>query len=296
LLIDFGIFALDDLGVFQTNNSIGTMENITITNGIYDEFHLQSSTSGTFTTSLDNWTSPTVLLAKFQNSLSAGNIYLNGMIIENLLIKKRKINTLTWEDVVTLSFNNSIVNYSYIDNLVEGSETYEYAVFPSTSTVTGDYIINNIDVDFEGAFLLDKNSNYQLLYNLELGDVNLNIPNSTVELLGAQYPIIMYSSDVQYKSGSLKAMLVSNTTATGSGIDAVAEKIYRKTLMDFLTNKNPKILKDMGGQYILINIVGAPKLTPNNSLNGFIYDLSFDWVEVGNATNNDSLILAGIKE
>lgn len=296
MLISGSIFGLTDSGVFKTDNSIGTMQNININNAVYDEVHLQSITSGTFTTSLDSWTSSTVLLAKFKDDLAAGNVDMNGMLIDTILIKKRKVDDLAWTTVAEITFDSDTYNYTYIDKLVESSETYEYAIIPASSGTEGDLSTGEIDVLFEGAFLLNKDYNYQLFYNFELGDVNLNIPNSTVELLGSKYPIILYSATTNYKSGSVKCMLVSSSISTLSGnIDVNAEKIYRKNLMDFLTDKKPKILKDMGGLFSLISITSIPKLTPNNDLNAFIYDLSFDFVECG-STDYNSLIAAGILE
>lgn len=297
MLISMGLFGYSDNGVFKTDAPIGTMQNITLNNGIYDEFHIQSTTSGTFTTSLDNWTSSTLLLAKFQNSLSAGNIMLNGMAIDKLKIKKRKINTLIWSDVASITFDSDTVNYQYTDKLVESSETFEYSIIPCSSSVEGEYSTGQIDVLFDGAFLSDAESNYQLFYNYELGDINLNMPNSTVELLGSQYPIIIYSATTQYKSGSIRAMLISSTTVNAYGvIDVNAEKLYRNTLITFLTNKKPKILKSTDGQFMLISIIGTPKLSPNNDLNAYIYDLSFDFVECGNIYDYTTLLAANIIE
>ena len=295
MLIGLGVFALDDLGVFQTQNSIGTTQNITLTNGVYDEFHLQNVYTSTFASTLDNWTSSTLLLAKFQDNLSAGNIDIGGLTIETLKIKKRKIDTLVWEDVAEIIFSSDTSTYTHNDRLVESSEEYEYVIQPCTSSVEGDYsAITSIDVLFEGAFLFDADYNYRLFYNFELGDVITNIPNSTVEFLGAKYPIVLYSAITDYKSGSIRAMLISDATVSANAIDIKAEKVYRKALMEFLNNKQPKLLKSMDGNYMLISITSTPKLSPVNSLNAFVYDLSFDFVEINDASDYDILVENGI--
>jgi hypothetical protein len=88
-------------------------------------------------------------------------------------------------------------------------------------------------------------------------------------------------------------MLISDATVSANAIDIKAEKVYRKALMEFLNNKQPKLLKSMDGNYMLISITSTPKLSPVNSLNAFVYDLSFDFVEIGN-TDYDILVENGI--
>ena len=293
LLTSLSIFGFSNEGVYKTNNSVGELSSVMMTNGIYDEIYIQSSPTYTFTTDLDNWTSSTVLLAKFHNNLSGGNVSVNGLTVEYLIVKRRKINTLIWETVVSIPFDKTIRNYEIFDRLVEANEEYEYAVVPATLSVEGEYAVGNIETNFIGSFLFDNTHNYRLFYNFELGDVDCNFSNSTIEVLGNTYPIVMYSSNVNYKSGSVKAALISDTSASQYNIDPIVEKVYRKGLKDFLTNKKPKILKSMDGLYSLISIVGTPKLKPYNQLNGFIYDIDFNWVEVG-ATDYSTLLAAGI--
>jgi hypothetical protein len=265
------------------------MESITLSHGCFDELHIQSTPTRAFTTSLDTWTSSTKLLAKFQNNLSAGNINLNGLIVDQLKIKRRKLGELTWQDVTALEFYDSTPTYQYIDCLVEAAETYEYASVPSTSSVEGTYSTGQVDVDFDGGFIFDKDTKFHALYNFEIGDVNFNQPNSTVELLGSKYPIVMYAATTSYISGSVKCMVVSDSSALECEIDPAAEKAKRLALMAFMTNKRPKMVKDASGYFMLINVVGTPKLEPIMMLNAYIYNIEFDYVEIGDPYDTTTL-------
>jgi hypothetical protein len=294
ILIGVSIFSFDDLGMFQTNNGIGVPTSIDFTNSIIDEVHIKEDTNTTFTPEKEVWLPSTIALAKFQGDLHYGNFTLYGLEITTLKFRKRKTNELKWITFGSLPFSKDINTYEIIDRLIESGEEYEYAVLPTTSTIEGDMKKAIITTEFEGMFISDKDSYYKLIYNYNLGDINFNSQNSLIETLGNTYPTIMYSSS-NFQSGSLQCMLVSDSTiTTGGSIDIKVEKALRRQIMTFLTNKKPKVLRDSSGNFMIINILNTPRLIPHNELNQQLYDLFFEFVEVANPHDENSLLLTGL--
>lgn len=56
--------------------------------------------------------------------------------------------------------------------------------------------------------------------------------------------------------------------------------------MSFLTNKNPKILKDFSGNSVCVLIVGQPQINPYSNTN--VYELSFEWIEVADVSEYEN--------
>jgi len=293
-LISLGIFAFDDYGVFMTNNGIGVPTSIEASNSIIDEVHIKQDTSLTFTSQKENWLPSTIGIAKFQDDLHYGNFTLYSQEITHLKFKKRLTNSLQWITFSTVVFDKDVTTYETIDRLIEADEEYQYGICASTDTIEGDLKTATITTSFDGMFISDKDSYYKLIYNYNLGDIVSNQGNSIIETLGSVYPTIMYSS-TNYQTGSLQCMLISDTTLlAGGAIDIKVEKALRKQIMTFLTNKKAKLLKDSSGNFMVISIVGMPKLTPHNELSQQLYDLSFEFIEICDATNEDSLILVDL--
>ena len=104
----------------------------------------------------------------------------------------------------------------------------------------------------------------------------------------------MYSAS-NFKQGSLRCMLISDNTVDAYGaIDKKTEKALRNQIMSFLTNKKPKLLKDGSGNFIGIQIIGTPTLSPHNELGQQIYDLSFEFIETVDLSDENMLKYSGI--
>jgi len=294
ILVGNSLFGYSDLGMFITDTNIGTPTEIKLQDSIVDELYIKTDTSTPFSTTKETWLPSTVIKAPFIDDLHGGNMNLAGLTITELRFKRRKIDSLEWLHFATIPFDPKQNIYEVIDRMIESYEEYEYAITPYSTGIEGDYKTAQIEATFDDCFIFDKNNNYKLMYNFELSEIPYNIPSSQIETLGSKFPIIVYNSDLNYRSSSIKCMLVSDRTILdGSVISGKDEKILRTNIMAFLTNKKPKIIKDASGNFIMI-LVSNPKIVPNNSLNGLIYDLSFDFIEIGDSFDEQTLINADL--
>ena len=289
------IFTYDDYGIIITDTNIGTPTEVRLKNSIVDELYMETKTKKQFTTDKESWTPTTVLKAPFTNDLHAGNINLAGLEITELRFKRRKIDSTKWIHFATIPYTKEQEIYSVLDKFNASFDDYEYAVTPYASGIEGDYKTKQILSEFEGCFIFDKENMYSLVYNFELGDIVFNIPSSTIDTLNGEYPIVTYNSNMRNKVGSIKCMLVSDSTIESDGqIDGKQEKLLRNKIIQFLTNKKPKCIKDGAGNAMVMDMINNPKLTPENSLNQMIYQISFDFVETGNIENEQTLRLFGL--
>lgn len=281
MIIGYSLYGDTDTMVFQTINPIGSIYRMELTDSIIDEVEVRERTDLIYSTDKEEWTYDTLLLAKFQGNLEAGNINLNGMTVEKIMFKKRRVEDLVWQDLVSYSIQDGVNVYQFVDRLVEAGTEYEYAILPiGEGGYEGKYNVERIVAEFEGTYICDKDNVFRLFYNLEYGDIENIISSSVIETF-AQYPVVTYGN-LDYKRGSIQCLILSDSTVDNGDIDLAQEKILRKQIIQFLKNKKPKILKDSSRNYLMIAIIGSPKEIPNNDLAQQIYNISFDWVEIGN--------------
>ena len=60
-------------------------------------------------------------------------------------------------------------------------------------------------------------------------------------------------------------------------------------MLDYLTNKEPKIIKDWNGNAWLVYITGNPSVTYSNEYGMGIMDVSADWTEIGSMNSKSDL-------
>lgn len=286
MIISYDFFGYEDGTLFDSNVSLGTYNRLELKNGKFDEVKIDEEILA-YDSGKKEWGYYTVFKAEFKNDLEAGNVNLNGVPIIKFKLQKRKSTELLWQDVKEFDFDINIQQYVIIDKFVESGETYEYSLMPvGAGEIYGDRSTLSVDCEFENTWIFDKDIIYQLLYNLEYSEIE-NIQKSvTFETLGSQYPIIV-DSDLDYRQSSIKAMLVSNGSMNGN-IDVKQEKLNRKQIVSFLKSRQPKILKDGGGNYILVKLSNVKEM-PKNEFNQRLYDISFSWTEIGDALDDKTL-------
>lgn len=294
MLLGYNYFIGTDTSmVFSNTNSIGSIDYMTNTKGIFDEIYIDEDITKTKSTTKDDWIYSTLFDAKFQNNLEAGNITNQGVAIEKIRFQKRLINTMTWELIKEMNFSVLQQQYIIYDKYIKNNYEYEYSILPITSNIEGKRTIANITPQYDGIWLIDKNNDYQLLFNIDMGTMEHNQPNSMIETLGSQYPIVVYSQ-LDYKKGTIKALVLSSQSINGELLNSKNEKEYRNSLMTFLKNKKPKVLKGINGDYMVISIVGTPTEVYNNDLQQIIADVEISYVEIDDILRENVLVENGL--
>ena len=296
---------IDNDGIaFDVCNPISSpIQNLTISNAMFDEFTVSKNVGIDFDVNKDKeWLDNTLMLAHFYGNLNAGTIGVDNYRIASIQFLRRKKGETEWQICKECAYQSEIKFYSLEDRYIESEQEYEYCIRPTARVYddTGAYVETIIGenspttlvrVVFNYAHLFDAETSYDFLYNFKLGDITSNIDANTITTLGGQYPFTIYGAS-KYKAGSVTCLLVTEESATGS-IDVGAEKILRNNIDKFLSNKKPKILKCDDGTYLLISISDNYVLTPNENLLGS-YTLSFNYTEIGDANDVNTLKKYGL--
>lgn len=283
------------------------MQDVVMQNGVYDELEVlqNATTNKQEITKSTSWNDNTLMLAKFQNNLSAGSVSVGNNEVYSIQFLKRKKGETEWQLCQELIYNKDQETYSFTDKYIESQQTYQYAIRPTARQYddSGMYVgiiigenspqseKSEINVVFDYAHLFDNEFSYDLLYNFKLGDITSNIDANTITTLGGQYPFTIYGAS-KYKTGSVSCLLVTEESAIGS-INVWKEKELRNNIDKFLSNKKPKILKCDDGTYMLISISDNYTLIPDENLLGS-YSLSFNYTEIGDANDVDTLKKYGL--
>lgn len=252
--------------------------------GLIDQIYVDKDINIPYTTEKpDNWTYNTVLNAKFQNNLEGGSVGADGFQIEKIRFQKRRWDELEWQDVAEIKYMpNETLLYEAIDKYVANNFIYQYSIVPITSSIIGNRVVSDeIEAKFNGIFISDKNSNYKLLYDIEISEIENNVGSGLFQPINSQYPIVTYS-DLDYDSFSITSTFISAETTTKNGdVDIRMERLGKDRLLKFMKNGKPKVYRDHHGSLKLVTVMGNPKEIPYNNIKG-IAKLSFQLVEIGN--------------
>lgn len=298
IALDYSPFANTRNKYFSSLNETVRYDKARFEQAIFEEVHLFESVDIICSADKKEWDFDTVFLWK-GNSLEAGNVGLNGLPINQLLLRKRKKDEHRFEYIKSFDFDVNTQFYEFKDRFIESYEDYVYGIQPAGGSIenpiTGETTIAQIETEFDAVWIVGKDTQYKLMYNLEVGDYTTVIPTSITETLGNQFPIMSKSGNVKYRQGNIQCMLVSDGTMNKFDISPKDEKRLRKSIMAFLTDNKPKFFKDGSGESMLISIMNAPTLSPNNSLSQLMYNIQVEFVEVG-GISADSLINSGLLE
>ena len=292
----FGDYIYEDIMYHDGYNKLE------ITSGLLDHLYVDGNTDTVIEDKPVEWGYTTILNADFKNSLEAGSVKAGGVKIEKIRFQKRSEDELEWQDIGELMYNSGTMLYEMIDKYIAKGETYKYSLIPVTPNIYGGRVESaTIVADFDGVFISDKDYNYSLLYDIEVGQIIHNTSSALFEPQYSRFPKIIHSS-LNYISFPVTATFVTaetvDLTNSGRGTDVRSERLGKDSLLKFMTNGKPKVYRDKDGLLKLVSVVGKPEEIPFNTIAG-ISKLSFQMVEIGHIDSetlkaNDMLV--GISE
>lgn len=227
---------------------------ISISNGNYDELFGTDNPNVEFNDTSKKWDYDTRFYAKFQGNLMAGNVDYAASMVSSVRIKRRKNDEHQWFTMFDIPINtNDDFNFELIDRYAQGSQDYYYAMIPVIEHVEGNINKNSIRSEFSNYFILDRDVSYPIIFNTGLSlDLYKNI--GVVNTLGRKYPFVISNGLSQYKTGTLDFALIPVVNC-----EVYTDNIYnyRTQFEKWLTNGEPKILKDWTGQIYMMDITSS---------------------------------------
>ncbi|MBR0596968.1 hypothetical protein [Sinanaerobacter chloroacetimidivorans] len=257
-----------------------------IKNGIFDDLYV--SKNGNMNDSSEiptDWDFNTILYAMFKNNLLAGNIEYTSSQVSSIRLKRRIKNTYDWITLFEIPVSDSSdFIFERYDFYNQSNIEYEYALVPVINNIEGTMSINEVLSEFEGIFILEKDRVFKTILDIELQSQK-NRPNTIVNTIDRKYPFVVSNGQNNYYSGSVSATFIEQDNNSDFKINDGWK--FRESLMEFLQNGKPKILKYDDGRMWLVSIVDNPSEQPDGHPQKIT--TTFNWVETGDAKSSNDL-------
>lgn len=150
---------------------------------------------------------------------------------------------------------------------------------------------------FDKVFIMGKDEEYLSLFAGVAYETGETVQKVGVhEPYGSKYPVIIRNANTHYRTGGVQGSLLlddsfQNIQDKGTRIENSKK---RKWAEDFLSDGNPKIIKDWNGNIWLTEIVDNVISEFNNSAGMAYVDIKASWVEIGSPFSSEDLAKAGL--
>ena len=256
-----------------------SITSITLQSGIYDDLFCSDNPDK----STKDWDYDTRFYARFQNNLFAGNVDYSASNVSMMRIKRRKNNEHEWIRIHEIPIEqNSDFDFEVFDRYAQACQDYYYALIPMINSVEGNMSKSQIYSEFDSYFITDKSISYPIIIDTSLS-LEIQKQTSIVNTMGSKYPFVISNSINNYKKGSLQFGLVPMIDCELYPEDGYE---YRQQFEKWITNGEPKILKDWTGQIFMIQIIDT---IPIDFSFWKLPSYTLNFVEVGDSSNEDDL-------
>lgn len=226
--------------------------------------------------------SNTVMLARYENNLNAGNSINVGEDINEWEIRRLDVATNVLEDLGSVPVATTNIN----DFTAVRDRTYRYEVFGRTDNLFTEAVISDdISPSFFGWYLIDVTTNESIRFDLDVQSGTLsNVRDVTEHQTFAQYPSIAFGRRNYYR-GTIRAFggMVDCTGTVTDNNGVIFDADYQETLKTFLNNGNEKIMKDRKGIIYRVQTWGA-NIDYNDDIGQQPYSISWNFAEVGDVS------------
>lgn len=272
-----------------TPTDFTNINNIRIENGIYDHMNITKDVDFDYTTELPGkWNLQTQFDADFNGTITAGNVDYILAQISSIKVKRRVKGTFDWITLFTIPISKvSDVDFVRYDYIAKNNETYEYAIVPVIGNTEGEYSINSIKSEFYGIFITDNKSSYKFLEGASYSGNERSNQTGIFEPYGSKYPVVIKNGALSYDKGTLTGTVITFDTNQELDREGTIERL--KAIENFLTEPTGKILKDFNGNIWLVSITDNIPVTYYSEVGMGFAQVSFNWNEIGNATDSGDL-------
>ena len=181
----------------------------------------------------------------------------------------------------------SDVDFVRYDYIAKNNETYEYAIVPVIGNTEGEYSINSVKSEFYGIFITDNKSSYKFLEGASYSGNERSNQTGIFEPYGSKYPVVIKNGALSYDKGTLTGTVITFDANQELDREGTIERL--KAIENFLTEPTGKILKDFNGNIWLVSITDNIPVTYYSEVGMGFAQVSFNWNEIGNATDSGDL-------
>lgn len=289
-------FCRDANALNPAPTSASSYTTVKLSNGVFDHWNVSRDVTSPLTTEIPTvWDFLTVMDCNFNGNIEAGNLDFTLSTIDSIKIKRKKLDEFQWVTLKEFPVSGeSALSFSITDNFAQSGVEYEYAFVPVSAGVEGNYITNSISTKFDGIFICDADTVYRFYSGVTYGAEERVQKIGVFEPYGRQYPVVVSNGVINYSKGSFTGNILPNDYMKNRIFDRKEMTEKKKELLQFLTNKKPKIIKDWNSQCWLVVIVDNPNVNYDAASSMGLMNVSANWVEIGDSNNNKDLYNAGL--
>lgn len=278
--------------------SVNNVTTVQVQNGIFDHFHLTNNTTNDYSPIKNTeWAYLDIIVANFDNNINGGNVDFLLQYLTAIKVKRRIRGTFNWVTLKTVTVKAfEDLNFAFNDYIAANNTDYEYALVPILNGAEGDYITNSITSQFKGVFICEKDSIYKFYAGVSYGTGKRVKKIGVFEPYGSKYPVIVANAKTNYYSNSISFTVLPLDYEENRIMDRYEINKLTEEILNYITDNKAKIIKDWNGNIFLIYPSSEPNITYDNNWGMGKVDISFDYVEVGDANNEKDLMEFGLVE
>ena len=274
-----------------TPTDIDNITKVELSNGWYDDLRISNNVTEELSSEVNqDWDWNTILHAKFDDSVGAGNVLWTFDEVSHLLVKRKKVDDFKW---ITLEVHKietvEDFNIRNIDKTAKPNYQYQYAAVPIKNSVEGFYSTCDVEVKSNCLVIVDRDEIWCTNLTDNYLDSTSVTPDTVVETMYDTYPTIVRNTNANYETISVNASFYpSDENGCAIIIDDDAKRIdYSDKAKMFLRNGKAKILKSEDGRCFLGYVTTPPTDTADSNYRN--RKISFSITEVGNIEDEQDL-------
>lgn len=278
--------------------SVNNVTTVQVQNGIFDHFHLTSNVTSDYSPIKNTeWAYLDIIVANFDGNINGGNVNFLLQYLTAIKVKRRIKGTFNWVTLKTVTVKAfEDLNFAFNDYIAANNTDYEYALVPILNGAEGDYITNSITSQFKGVFICEKDSIYKFYAGVAYGTGKRVKKIGVFEPYGSKYPVIVANAKTNYYSNSISFTVLPLDYEKNRIMDRYEINKLTEEILNYITNNKAKIIKDWNNSIHLVYPSSEPNITYDNNWGMGKIDISFDYVEVGDANNEKDLMEFGLVE
>lgn len=296
-------------GAIPSMANVLPVRRVTLRNADFDYLNVTRNILNDLPTSIPvEWASSTIMNSDF-NSLNAGNLEFLSDAISRLVVQRSRTDGAdnSWITLFEIPIENqSELSFVVNDFTNVSGATYVYRIVPilEQDGIEVEGIgseSEEVESVFDGVFICDTESFVKLYAGVQYGTMETTQITGVHQTLNNKYPIIVTNSKTGYKTGSVSGTILNKdygeiNPETNTPFNLDSKKIIqrRKEIEDFITNKKPKILKDMDGNCWMVIFTDNVGYEFFNAWGKSLGNMSMSWTEVGNPESERDLRRTGL--
>lgn len=270
------------------------IEQLTLRDGTFDHIYMSKTADSIIDETHNDWNENTLLDAPFDESLDAGNSGFSLRNTDTILIKVREKGTFDWKVIYTKEINEieDFDIYEIYKYCRGGDTDYEFQLVSTSNGVENSYVQAEVTSSFEGFFVMDQENTIGTIFDVGDNNTVRNTLVEPLELLNEKYPAYISNASANYTTGTTSGTFLALTE--WDSVDKSGGVRLRKNAVDVLSDKKAHILKLSDGRIWLIKVNG--QVQNNRGQHDDQRQLSFDWVEIGDVNDQETLYNLGLSD